>query len=475
MSSAQSQAIVHSQDAVHRFVSYQTVGRLAALLDYLLIAGSCFAAGYLYHFLVLSEIVDFGTYVGIGNASALLFLLLSQGLYRTTSLISLRAQLRGILFNWTIVLFTLLLLLFLLKAGANHSRGALTIFSLLSLGSLVSSRFVICNRMGEALERGTLAGYPAIIIGEAECLKNLSRLETLQRFGAQEVRRFELLTGDQQRNCTVIDDAIETARAHHVDRVLLAFNWNDEPLRKLVCERLQALPLQVLLLPDRNITSILSQTTKQHVTDFTVEVQRPPLSAGESIAKRVLDLLLGGAILLSLLPLMAIVAVLVKLDSPGPVIFRQRRRGFNGREFIIYKFRTMKVLEDGEDVRQARRDDARITRLGHLLRATSIDELPQLMNVLWGQMSLVGPRPHATSHDDRYSKLIRDYAFRQHVKPGLTGWAQVHGFRGETAALELMERRIAFDVWYIKNFNIWIDLWILMLTCFEVIRRRNAY
>jgi undecaprenyl-phosphate galactose phosphotransferase/putative colanic acid biosynthesis UDP-glucose lipid carrier transferase len=135
----------------------------------------------------------------------------------------------------------------------------------------------------------------------------------------------------------------------------------------------------------------------------------------------------------------------------------------------------MTVLEDGKNVRQAQRKDPRVTRLGRFLRATSIDELPQLVNVLRGEMSLVGPRPHATSHDDHYSNLIRDYAFRQHVKPGLTGWAQVHGFRGETTALELMERRIALDIWYIKRWNIWLDLWIIVLTCFELMRARNAY
>ena len=165
----------------------------------------------------------------------------------------------------------------------------------------------------------------------------------------------------------------------------------------------------------------------------------------------------------------------IKLDSDGPVIFRQRRRGFNGREFAIYKFRTMTVLEDGSTVRQARRDDARVTWLGRLLRATSIDELPQLINVLRGHMSLVGPRPHAIAHDDGYTKLIANYAFRQHVKPGLTGWAQVNGFRGETAQLELMEQRVDCDLWYIKNWSFWLDLKIIARTCVEVLRGQNAY
>ena len=135
----------------------------------------------------------------------------------------------------------------------------------------------------------------------------------------------------------------------------------------------------------------------------------------------------------------------------------------------------MKVLEDGCVIPQARRNDPRVTRFGRILRATSIDELPQLINVLRGHMSLVGPRPHAVAHDDGYIKAIAKYAFRQHVKPGLTGWAQVNGFRGETARLELMERRVDCDLWYIKNWSFWLDLRILVLTCFEVLRGRNAY
>jgi undecaprenyl-phosphate galactose phosphotransferase/putative colanic acid biosynthesis UDP-glucose lipid carrier transferase len=184
---------------------------------------------------------------------------------------------------------------------------------------------------------------------------------------------------------------------------------------------------------------------------------------------------LAGALLIALAPLLVVVSVLIKLESPGPLIFRQRRKGFNGREFTIFKFRTMKVLEDGSVIHQARRNDPRVTHVGRILRTTSIDEMPQLINVLHGQMSLVGPRPHAIAHDDSYTKLIANYAFRQHVKPGLTGWAQILGFRGETTRLELMERRVNHDLWYIKNWSFWLDLRIIARTGVELLRRRNAY
>jgi undecaprenyl-phosphate galactose phosphotransferase/putative colanic acid biosynthesis UDP-glucose lipid carrier transferase len=191
--------------------------------------------------------------------------------------------------------------------------------------------------------------------------------------------------------------------------------------------------------------------------------------------KRAFDLAIAGAMLVLLAPLLTLVSIAIKLNSSGPVIFRQHRKGFNGRKFTIYKFRTMTVAENGPVIRQAQRNDERVTSLGYFLRSTSLDELPQLINVLRGEMSLVGPRPHAIAHDDEYSKLIANYAFRNHVKPGITGWAQVSGFRGETARLEQMERRVDLDLWYINNWSIWLDLRILFRTCVVVPRSMNAY
>jgi Undecaprenyl-phosphate glucose phosphotransferase len=459
-----------------RLISYRTVGRLTAILDYILIVAACFAAGYGYHFFVLSKIADYGPYLAIGNVSAIIFVMLSHGLYRTPRLISLSNQIRDISINWTIVIFSLFIMLFLLKIGESYSRGALTLFSLLGFGVLIGSRLLICTKLRHALARGTLAGYPAVIVGDSDSLENLSRLQILQTFGAYELGRFEVpAAGEGEEHFGVVDAAIELARLRDAERVLLAVNWSDSRLRNLICERLQLLPLPVWLLPDRNITSILSRPGQNLIREFTIEVQRLPLSSAEFTAKRVVDLILGGAILISLIPLIAVVSLLIKISSPGPVIFRQRRKGFNGREFTIYKFRTMTVLEDGAVIRQAQRGDTRITRLGRILRATSIDELPQLINVLLGQMSLVGPRPHAVAHDDGYGRLIANYAFRQHVKPGLTGWAQVNGLRGETSHLEQMEQRVFLDLWYIKNWSFWLDLRIIALTLFELVRGRNAY
>jgi exopolysaccharide biosynthesis polyprenyl glycosylphosphotransferase len=176
-----------------------------------------------------------------------------------------------------------------------------------------------------------------------------------------------------------------------------------------------------------------------------------------------------------LAPLFVLAAMAIKLDSPGPVFFRQRRNGFNTSQFRIFKFRTMMVIDDGVVVLQASRNDPRVTWVGKILRQSSIDELPQLFNVLLGDMSLVGPRPHALAHDDQYSEVLSNYAFRNHVKPGITGWAQVNGYRGETIRLEQMKARVDCDLWYINNWDLLLDLKILALTAFEVVRQRNAY
>jgi undecaprenyl-phosphate galactose phosphotransferase/putative colanic acid biosynthesis UDP-glucose lipid carrier transferase len=186
--------------------------------------------------------------------------------------------------------------------------------------------------------------------------------------------------------------------------------------------------------------------------------------------------LIGASIgLVILAPLMLISAVAIKLDSPGPVFFRQRRAGFNSNQFSIVKFRTMNVLEDGPVVIQASRFDARITRVGKLLRRSSIDEVPQLLNVMRGDMSLVGPRPHALAHDSHYGNLLSDYAFRNHVKPGITGWAQIRGYRGETAHVEQMKARVECDLWYINNWSLILDFKIIALTCVALMCQRNAY
>jgi Undecaprenyl-phosphate glucose phosphotransferase len=324
-----------------------------------------------------------------------------------------------------------------------------------------------------------LAGPGVIVIGDPEELAAKSALQLLRTYGTRELDRFELSPAIDHKcisqDVAIIDSAIKAAKSGEAEQILLALRWVDAERRNFICERLRVLPLPVFLLPDRFVSSIPSQADWAPSAEFPVEIQRAPLSRQDMAVKRILDLVLAALALLMLSPLLLITSLAIKLDSPGPVIFRQRRRGFNGQEFAIYKFRTMKVLEDGPTIRQVQRNDDRVTSLGRLLRASSIDELPQLLNVLAGEMSLVGPRPHALAHDDEYSNSIDSYALRHHVKPGITGWAQIHGFRGPTGDVALMKQRIQLDLWYINNWSFWLDLRIMASTCLEVLRPRNAY
>jgi putative colanic acid biosysnthesis UDP-glucose lipid carrier transferase len=206
-----------------------------------------------------------------------------------------------------------------------------------------------------------------------------------------------------------------------------------------------------------------------------VSVFETPFLGVDGWLKRVEDLALLCLILIPALPAMALVALGVKLTSPGPVLFRQRRYGLNGNVVEVIKFRTMTVLEDGDSVPQARLGDRRVTRFGAFLRRTSLDELPQLYNVLRGQMSVVGPRPHAVAHNEQYRKLVSGYMLRHKVKPGITGWAQVNGWRGETDTLDKMQKRVDCDLYYIRNWSMWLDLKIVLLTVLRGFVGKTAY
>ncbi len=316
------------------------------------------------------------------------------------------------------------------------------------------------------------------MVGTREELAALDGSEILRRFGLTEVHRL-VFPSDQSKNVALSDsetaalvNAVEKARDYNVDEIVLAFPWSDTRKLELVRDHLRCSPLPIQLLPDRRVRSLAANRSFRLEKSLSIEIQRGPLSRIEQQSKRAVDIAVASLALLALSPLMLLTALAIKLDSSGPVLFRQRRNGFNTKPFLIFKFRTMSVLEDDAFISQAKRSDPRVTRVGRILRRSSIDELPQLFNVLLGHMSLVGPRPHALAHDSYYGDLLSEYAFRHHVKPGITGWAQVRGFRGETSRVEQMKGRVDCDLWYINNWSLALDLRILILTCFEVMRRR---
>jgi putative colanic acid biosynthesis UDP-glucose lipid carrier transferase len=272
-----------------------------------------------------------------------------------------------------------------------------------------------------------------------------------------------------------MSDIVTYVREHNIKMIFISQPVSAQPrIRKLIDE-LQDTTASVYFLPDVYIFDLMQARFDNVGGMPVIAIRESPFMGLNSTIKRASDIALGSVILLLLAPLMLAIALAVRLTSPGPVIFRQRRYGLYGEKIIVYKFRSMTVAEDGDTVVQAKRNDQRVTPIGGLLRRTSLDELPQFINVLQGRMSIVGPRPHAVAHNEQYRKLIKGYMLRHKVKPGITGWAQVNGLRGETATLDKMEARIQYDLDYLRNWSLWLDLWIILKTVKVVLTRENAH
>ena len=264
-------------------------------------------------------------------------------------------------------------------------------------------------------------------------------------------------------------------KEHRTDVIFIAL-----PIRHLkrvmnLLDDLRDTTASIYYVPDIFVFDLIQARSGEIHGIPVVAMCETPFYGYRGVTKRLTDIVLSVLILLLFLPLLLLIAVLVKASSPGPVIFKQRRYGLDGREIAVYKFRTMSVTEDGAEVRQASKTDNRITRIGGILRRTSMDELPQLINVLQGRMSLVGPRPHAVAHNEEYRKLIKGYMVRHKVLPGITGLAQVNGCRGETALLEEMEARVNYDLEYLRRWTPMLDVKIILLTAVKVFRDEKAY
>jgi putative colanic acid biosynthesis UDP-glucose lipid carrier transferase len=240
-------------------------------------------------------------------------------------------------------------------------------------------------------------------------------------------------------------------------------------------EHLQGTTASIYFVPDVFGISIIQGRMLDINGVPVVGICESPFTGTNAFVKRASDLLLGSLIVVLIAPLLAVLAVGVKLSSPGPAIFRQRRSGLDGEEIVVYKFRSMRTMEDGAKVRQATRDDPRITPFGAFLRRTSLDELPQFINVLQGRMSIVGPRPHALAHNEQYRELVKAYMVRHKVRPGITGWAQIQGHRGETDTIDKMKARVEYDLQYLRNWSLRLDLQIIARTVKLVFFDRNAY
>jgi putative colanic acid biosynthesis UDP-glucose lipid carrier transferase len=272
-----------------------------------------------------------------------------------------------------------------------------------------------------------------------------------------------------------IDDVAAYVNEHRPNFVYIALPMAAETLIREVIELLSDSTASVYLVPDIFAFQLLNARVQQIEGLPVIALRETPFAGIEGWVKRVEDIALATAILLVISPLLVIIAIGVKLSSPGPVLFKQRRYGLDGRPIRVYKFRSMTVCEDGDHIPQASRGDARVTAVGAFLRRTSLDELPQFFNVLQGKMSIVGPRPHAVAHNEQYRRLIKGYMLRHKVRPGITGLAQVNGYRGETDTLEKMEKRVEYDLSYIETWSLQLDLKIIAQTVLNGFRGKNAY
>jgi Undecaprenyl-phosphate glucose phosphotransferase len=431
------------------------------------------AAGYgMPDFLSLSTVALISSFIYIVRMSG-------RGYYDLAESAKPRVEITEILFCWFTTGLLLAFFAFILKVGVDYSRGGLGTFYLVGAVGLLGLRKATKKIIGDGLTKGAVVRRDLVLIGDPRELTSLEPRDYLTYFGCPAVHRFALSDGRdpsrERADLQIIETVAAHARQHECRQVVLALPWADVERIEFIRNHVKRLPVSVQLLPDIRVRSLTNYTSSARQRVLAIEIQRAPLSSAERFIKRVMDVFGAGLALILFLPIITFTAIAIKLDSRGPVIFRQSRKGFSGRQFVMYKFRTMTVQENGATVVQASRNDKRVTAIGRLLRSTSIDELPQLLNVLKGDMSLIGPRPHALAHDNEFEKLLVDYAFRHHVKPGMTGWAQCNGARGATPSLEHISQRVQYDLWYINNWSLWLDIQIIIKTVFEVLRRRNAY
>lgn len=450
------------------------------IADILLITSAGLIAGAVYHSLAGGEPRN---YAGIGAIVAANFaaIMTARRNYRLKRLLLFSVQAREALIIWSGTYGLLAVAAFTMKVSSEFSRGAVILFFVGGLGALLAWRRFVANVVSRSLANGSFAQRKIIVIAEHGQMASSRPLNELRRYGFNAVKTCELSKDEIASPGIVLSlrtklaEIIQIARNENIEDVYLAVRWSHQWIIDGIIDALAVLPITIHLVPDENASRFLNYPIANIGETWTAVLKRSPLTRFELAAKRFFDFSLAVTGLLTLMPLMLVTALLIKLDSRGPVFFLQRRNGFNGKTFDIFKFRTMHVLEDGPALKQATRDDPRVTRLGRWLRRSSIDELPQLFNVIRGEMSLVGPRPHATSHNSEYEKLIANYAFRHHVKPGLTGWAQVNGHRGETRQVEQMKQRVEYDLWYINNWSPLLDLRIVLQTVLVALRQDAAY
>ncbi|POR56583.1 undecaprenyl-phosphate glucose phosphotransferase [Bosea psychrotolerans] len=453
------------------------IGLITALTDAVVVMAIVALSSVAYHMLAFG---DFGSprimlELAMMLAAIFVFSNLLRGRYQIANYLSTKGQVSAAFAVWNITMIAFIAITFMAKTIDHYSRGVIIATYFAAPLLIALARSSITRSIAMASKSGRITSERIFLIGrEQDVMSFVSRHQPWNMGFAIVDVAFLCDTDNPDALAADLGAAVARCRAMQPDGIYIAMPWSKQEAIDACIDAFMNLPAAIHLAPER----IMDRFDNPHIvrtgTFASLRLTRPALSALENTAKRIFDMVGALTILLLTLPLLLLIALVIRLDSAGPVLFLQRRYGFNQQTFRILKFRTMTTTDDGDVIRQARRNDPRITRVGRVLRRYNLDELPQLLNVVAGQMSLVGPRPHALAHDHEFQRKIALYARRHNVKPGITGWAQVNGLRGETDTDEKMAKRIAYDHWYIDNWSFWLDLGILLRTVFSKKAFANA-
>jgi putative colanic acid biosynthesis UDP-glucose lipid carrier transferase len=386
----------------------------------------------------------------------------------------------ALLIRWLIVLATLLALGYVTKFTWYYPRRIVLTWAFLTPALMIIATLAL-QRVLEQLLRDPANARKAVIAGCTDSSLALAQRLAHRNDACLSVAGFfddrggERVNANQERLLGKLADLPQFVKSHNVDVVFVAL-----PIRHLsrvmaLVDALRDTTVSLYYVPDICVFDLIQSQNSSVAGMPVISMCETPFHGQRAVAKRLVDITLATLLLVLLAPVLLFTALLIRFTSAGPVIFKQRRYGLNGEEIIIRKFRTMTVVEDGPSIIQATRADARVTTVGAFLRRYSLDELPQLINVLQGTMSLVGPRPHAVAHNEQYRKLIKGYMMRHKVLPGITGWAQVNGLRGETRTVDQMEARVLYDLEYLRSWSLKLDLQILVKTVLLILNDSKAF
>ncbi len=457
---------------------------VAAALDALLIICLSIAAGILYHLIIYDDPGLVLNYLRAGLLVAI-FYVTPRSFKKQYDLAEIFADPhapRHIFYVWNFAIFCVLVIGFVAKLSDDYSRGALILFYFSGLLGLLLLRAITMAFIRRGFHSGWLASKSLLLLGTEKLIHSFRKKMSPIDYGLQivgikllpEIEKGESKSHFAARFSDMLEHTVEQARKLRIDHIVLLLPWSETGAIKACREAFLKVPAATILGAEQILGRALEAGICRIGPSSGLNLVRAPLNIAETFTKRCMDLFLATIALIILAPLLLVIAVLVKLDGRGSVFFLQHRHGFNQEPFRIYKFRTMTVTENGENFNQVTENDPRVTPLGRFIRRWNIDELPQIINVLKGEMSLVGPRPHALVHNHEYQDRIALYARRHNVKPGITGWAQVNGYRGRTDTEDKMLGRVEHDLYYIDNWSIWFDVQIILMTMFSRSAFENA-